>query len=138
MKKPPFNAIPFGIKHDKTNMKVLDYLNNLLNFYTELTKYPLSKLTYFAPNNLVEIHFQDQTVSMNHCFGFEIKKTCYVSGKLALKNVLALEKYLQSDFDDYMVTVKINKNSCEVYAYDVFGRVLSSDKIKFTTLNLFS
>lgn len=123
-------------KEDK-RMKVTDYINNLLNFYSDLSRFPISKLSFYENTMKIEARFKDQVTVRDYNVGFIINKACYVTGKRAIMNVRVLEEFLSPELDDCLITVKINKNSCELYAYNAFGRRILSGKIKFTTINLF-
>lgn len=120
------------------HMKVVDYLNYLLNFYTELSQYPLAKLSYYDQTMKIEARFKDQVSVLDYKVGFIIGKTCYISGKRAAMNMRILEEFLSPAYDDFMLSVKINRKNCEIYAYNVFGRRVLRGKIKFATINWFT
>lgn len=123
-------------KEDR-RMKPLDYINNLLNFYSAISQYPLTKLSLYEEGMKVEARFRDQVTVADYKLGFIIGKTCYITQKRAQMNIRVLEAFLSPDLDDFMVSVKINKNNLELYAYNVFGRRILRGKIKFATINWF-
>ena len=121
-------------------MNTLDYIENLILFYNEVSKFPMVRLTHQFGNlgqHFVQMNFKNESRVMEYNLGFKIKNSCFITNKLAMKNIKILELLKSNEFSNLFINVELSKRKAIFVIYDIFGNKINKFKIKFCTFNMF-
>jgi hypothetical protein len=121
-------------------MNTSEYIENLILFYNEISKFPLVRLSHQlgkSGQHFVQINFRNESRVIEYNLGFKIRSSCYVSKNLAMKNIRILETINGDEFSTLFTTVTLKKKKAIFKVYDIFGNKINKFVIKFCIFNLF-
>jgi len=116
-------------------METREYLNSLVNFYTEVSKYPLARISVIDENTCKLVFRNDPTL-YSYNLGFKIRNCSWCTNKHASANILKLERILASENDTLLIGLDIHGNKLCILLYDKYGKVVAKEKLRYLSVNI--
>lgn len=122
-------------------MNIDQYLHFLLNFYSVLSVMSFARIkkdTRTDLHPLLVASCPNKVQLFNYHLCCDIGSVCYISKKLATKNMHKIEEILNHEnYAQCLLSATFNHSSVVFFLYDIYGKVIFKQKVKFTTINWF-
>jgi hypothetical protein len=119
-------------------MDSIQYLNELLSFYSRIGQFPVVHLVTVDNGEHVQVRVNRKTeLVLPYNLGFCIGLSSWITNKLIQKNIKLLESILVTANKDLLVTVDIKRGKCIIKIINRFGKLVKKYKLKYLSFNLF-